>query len=88
MAIREEVRELMSSFARHRDAIQEKLKQQPDDDVLRDRLEDATAALEALAIAAEATLPGVPEKDLEENFRSLIDELVEEETSMAQALGS
>lgn len=87
MAIREEIRELISSFTRHRDMIQEKLKQQPDDDALRDRLEDAVAALEALAIAAEAAAPGVPEKDLEDNFRQLVDDLAEEEAAMAEALG-
>lgn len=88
MPVKDDARELAAAFRRHRDAIQEKLKQQPDDDALRDRLEDAAAALEALEIVAESAAPGVPEKDLEDNFRSLLDELAEEEASIAAALES
>ena len=45
----EDVRQLIADLTGQRDAIEEELKQQPDDDALRDALEDCEEGLEALA---------------------------------------
>lgn len=80
MSSHEEIKELSDRYAAHRDAIEERLKQEPSDDEMRDLLEDAEEAIETLA-----PLLGVDDEDLGKYEDSLA-ELAEKERSLAERL--
>jgi len=76
----EEVKELSDRFEAHRDAIEERLKQEPADDEMRDALEDVEEILEALA-----PLLTVDDEDLVKYEDQLAD-MTEKETALAARL--
>lgn len=78
----EEVKELADRFAAHRDAIEDRLKQEPADDEMRDKLEDVEEILETLAPLLE-----VDDEDLGKYEDTLAD-LTERESALAQRLES
>jgi len=80
MTSHEEVKELSDRFEAHRDAIEERLKQEPADDEMRDALEDVEEILEALA-----PLLTVDDEDLVKYEDQLAD-MTEKETALAARL--
>lgn len=80
MESHEEVKELSDRFAAHRDAIEERLKQEPADDEMRDALEDCEEAIETLE-----PLLAVDDEDLAK-YEETLSELIEKEGSLAERL--
>lgn len=81
-----EIQELLGRFEKGRDALAERLKQEPDDDEARDFLQDAEEAIGTLGPIIEAYERG---DDPEiEKYSEILDELAEEETDLAQKLES
>jgi hypothetical protein len=80
MPTHSDVKELFDRFGIHRDAIEERLKQDPADDAMRDALEDAEEAIEELQ-----PLLGVDDDDLDK-YDSQITELTDEEQELAAKL--
>lgn len=80
MSSHEEVKELSDRFEAHRDAIEERLKQEPADDEMRDALEDVEEILESLA-----PLLTVDDEDLVKYEDQLAD-MTEKETALAARL--
>jgi hypothetical protein len=80
MPSHEEVKELSDRFSAHRDAIEERLKQEPSDDDMRDALEEVEEILETLT-----PILGVDDEDLDKYADSLAD-LTEKESAMAARL--
>lgn len=80
-----DVKELLERFEKGRDALAERLKQEPDDDEARDFLADAEEAVGTLAPILEAYER--EEADLDK-YAEILDELAEEETDLAQKLES
>lgn len=61
----EDVQLLLGNLQKHRDAIEEELKQQPDDDTLRGALEDCEEGIEALEpVMADYQRDGVDDEEL------------------------
>jgi len=82
-----DIQELLSRFEKGRDALAERLKQEPDDDEARDFLADAEEAVGTLSPILEAYERGDEQADLEK-YSEILDELTEEETDLAQKLES
>lgn len=80
MESHEEIKELSDRFAAHRDAIEERLKQEPADDEMRDALEDVEEAIETLE-----PLLGVEDEDIPK-YDDVLSELAEKETALAARL--
>jgi hypothetical protein len=80
-----DIQELLSRFEKGRDALAERLKQEPDDDEARDFLADAEEAVGTLTPIIEAYEREEPEL---EKYSEILDELTEEETDLAQKLES
>lgn len=80
MSSHEEVKELSDRFEAHRDAIEERLKQEPADDEMRDALEDVEEILESLA-----PLLTVDDEDLVK-YEDQIADMTEKETALAARL--
>src|SRR5688572_9905947 len=81
-----EIQELLARFEKGRDALAERLKQEPDDDEARDFLQDAEEAIGTLGPIIEAYERG-DDPELEK-YSEILDELAEEETDLAQKLES
>ena len=81
-----EIQELLARFEKGRDALAERLKQEPDDEEARDFLEDAEEAIGTLGPIIEAFERG-DDPELEK-YAEILDELAEEETDLAQKLES
>ena len=79
-----DIKELLERFEKGRDALAERLKQEPDDDEARDFLADAEEAIGTLAPILEA-YERAEDPDLEK-YSDILDELQEEETDLAQKL--
>ena len=80
MPTHSDVKELYDRFGGHRDAIEERLKQEPGDDVMRDALEDAEEAIDALE-----PLLAVDDENLQ-RYEAQLDELIEEEQQLSAKL--
>ncbi len=80
MLSHEEVKELSDRFQAHRASAEERLKQEPSDDEMRDVLEDAEEALEALE-----NLLAVDDEDLAK-YDDQLSDLAERETALADRL--
>jgi hypothetical protein len=81
----DDVKGLKARFERHRDALEEALKQEPGDDRYTDLLEDAETALEALDPILETYAREATEDELQEMEAALADLAGQEET-LAQEL--
>lgn len=80
-----DIKELLERFEKGRDALAERLKQEPDDDEARDFLADAEEAIGTLMPIVEAIESG--DESIEpEKYSEILDELTEEETDLAQKL--
>lgn len=80
MSSHEEVKELSDRFQAHRDAIEERLKQEPADDEMRDRLEEVEETLESLE-----PMLGVDDEDLVK-YEDTLAEMAAKEAALAERL--
>lgn len=80
MSSHEEVKELFDRFGVHREALEERLKQEPADDEMRDLLDDVEETLETLT-----PLLAVEDEDLDKYEDQLAD-LTEKESALAARL--
>ena len=82
-----EIKELLERFEKGRDALAERLKQEPDDDEARDFLADAEEAIGTIGPILEAYERGDDPAELEKHVE-ILDELADEENDLAQKLES
>ena len=82
----EDVMELLTNLKAHRDALTEELKQQPDDDTLRDALEDVEEGIEALEpVMADYARDGVDAEELAK-YAEMLTDWHEKEQEIAELL--
>ncbi len=82
MTSHEEIKELSDRFEAHRSALEERLKQEPADDEMRDALQDVEEAIETLE-----PLLGVDDEDLGK-YEDAVSELTSKESALAERLES
>ncbi len=80
MSSHEEVKELSDRFEAHREAIEERLKQEPADDEMRDTLEEVEETIEVLT-----PMLSVDDEDLTK-YEDQLSEMTAKEEALAERL--
>ncbi len=80
MSSHEEVKELSDRFEAHREAIEERLKQEPADDEMRDTLEEVEETIETLT-----PMLSVDDEDLAK-YEDQLSEMTAKEEALAERL--